>query len=212
MTILKRWLSIVAWAWRRDRAEQGLDAELRAYVELSAADKERAGLSPAEARRQAILELGGVEAVKEQVREGRHGGLVDELWRDARYGTRLLGKTPLFSAVIVITLALGIGANTAIFSVIDALMLRWLPVRSPEQLVQVVLQPASAPEAGLGGTVSYPIVQMLAAQRDTFAGVGGFSNFQFDIGPADTVARVPASVWARPWRKRTPPGGTKRPH
>jgi predicted permease len=194
MTILKRWLSIVAWAWRRDRAEQALDAELRAYVELSAADKERAGLSPAEARRQALIELGGVEAVKEQVRRERHGGLVDELWRDARYGTRLLVKTPLFSAVIVVTLALGIGANTAIFSVIDALMLRWLPVRSPEQLVQVVLQRPDAPETGLGGTVSYPIVQMLAEQRDTFAGVGGFSNFEFDIGPADTVTRVPSAV------------------
>jgi putative ABC transport system permease protein len=194
MTILKRWLSIVDWAWRRDRAEQGLDAELRAYVELSAADKERAGLSPAEARRQALIELGGVEVVKQQVREGRHGGLLDELWRDARYGARLLVKTPLFSAVIVVTLALGIGANTAIFSVIDALMLRWLPVRSPEELVQVVLLKPDAPDPGLGGTVSYPIVQMLAGQKDTFAAVGGYSNFEFDIGPADTVRRVPSAV------------------
>ena len=66
MTIVSRWRSMVAWLWRRDRAEQGLDAELRAYVELSAADKVRDGVPPGEARRQAMLELGGIEAVKEQ--------------------------------------------------------------------------------------------------------------------------------------------------
>ena len=80
-------------------------------------------------------------AVKEQVRRGRHGGLLDEMGRDVRYAIRLLRKTPAFASVVVVTLALGIGANTAIFSVIDALMLRWLPVRSPEQLVLVHLQP-----------------------------------------------------------------------
>ena len=71
MTMLTRWRSMVAWVWHRDRAERGLDAELRAYVDLSAAEKERSGLSPAEARRQAMLELGGIESVKEHVRRER---------------------------------------------------------------------------------------------------------------------------------------------
>jgi putative ABC transport system permease protein len=194
MSLRTRLASMVGWAWHRDRVERDLDAELRAYVELSTADKVRDGLSPAEARRQALIELGGIEPVKEQVRTRRHGGALDELWRDVRYGIRLFAKTPLFSAVIVMTLALGIGANTAIFSVIDALMLRWLPVRAPQELVQVVLRAPGAPEEGLGGTVSYPIVKMLEAQRDTFAGAGGYSSFQFDVGDPGTVVRVQAAV------------------
>ena len=194
MTILSRWRSMMAWLWRRDRAEEGLDAELRAYVELSAADKVRDGVPPDEARRLAMLELGGIEPVKEHVRRERHGGLLDEIGRDVRYAIRLLRKTPAFASVVVVTLALGIGANTAIFSVIDALMLRWLPVRSPEQLVQVGLQPPDAAEQGAGGTLSYPIVQMLAEQRDVFAGAGGFSRFEFDVGADGAVARVPSAV------------------
>jgi predicted permease len=194
MTILSRWRSIAAWLWRRDRAEQGLDAELRAYVDLSAADKVRDGVAPGEARRQAMLELGGIEAVKEQVRRERHGGLLDEIGRDVRYAVRLLRKAPAFASVVIVTLALGVGANTAIFSVIDALMLRWLPVRSPEQLVLVVLQPPDAADDGAGATVSYPIVRMLAEQRDAFAGVGGFSSFEFDVGAPGAVARVPSAV------------------
>jgi predicted permease len=194
MTFVARWLSVIAGAWRGDRAERELDAELRAYVAMSAADKERAGLPPAEARRQALLEIGGIESVKEQVRRGRHGGFVEELWRDVRYGMRLLARTPLFSAIVVVTLALGIGANTAIFSVIDALMLRWLPVRSPEQLVQVVLRAPDAPTDAPGGTLSYPIVRMLAEQRDVFAGVGGYAGFSFDVGAADAVVRVPGAL------------------
>jgi putative ABC transport system permease protein len=194
MTILHRLAAMAAWVRRRDRAEAQLDAELQAYLEMSAAAKVRDGLSPDEARRQARLELGGVEQVKEQVRRGRHGGVVDEVWRDVRFGLRLLVKAPVFSAVVVVTLGLGIGANTAIFSVIDALMLRWLPVRSPEQLVQVVLQDPAKPQQTPGGTVSYPIVQMLSEQTDVFAGVGGYSSFSFDVGEPASVARVPASV------------------
>ena len=95
-------------------AEQRLDAELRAYVELSAADKEREGLSPTEARRQAMLELGGIEAVKEHVRRTRHGGWLDEVARDLRAGLRLLRTAPAFCFVVILTLGLGIGANTAI--------------------------------------------------------------------------------------------------
>jgi len=194
MTWLRRLASMVSWVRHRDRVEHDLDAELRAYVELSAADKVRDGLTPGEARRQALIELGGVEPVKEQVRRRRYGGALDELWRDLRYGCRLLAKAPLFSAVVIVTLALGIGANTAIFTVIDALMLRWLPVRAPQELVQVVLRPVGAPDEGLGGTMSYPIARMLAAQRDAFTAAGGFAGFQFDVGAADAVVRVPAAV------------------
>ena len=111
--------------------------------------------------------------------------------RDLRYAVRLLTQAPAFTAVVVLTLALGIGANTAIFSVVDALLLRWLPVRSPEQLVQVSLLARDAPTGTVGGTVSYPIVRMLAEQRDIFAGVGGFSASRLNVGSPDAVARCP---------------------
>ena len=194
MTMLTRWRSMVAWVWHRDRAERGLDAELRAYVDLSAAEKERSGLSPAEARRQAMLELGSIESVKEHVRRGRHGGVLDEVWRDLRQAARLLLRGPGFTAVVIVTLALGIGANTAIFSVVDALLLRSLPVREPQQLVEVALTARNAPAAEAGGSQSLAIVQLLAAQRDIFASVGGFNASRFDVGPPDAVVRVPAAV------------------
>ncbi len=196
MMILHRLAAMAAWVWRRDRAEQQLDAELQTYVEMSAAAKVRDGVPPDEARRQARLELGGVEQVKEQVRRGRHGGLLDEMWRDVRFAGRLLGKAPAFSAVIVLTLALGIGANTAIFSVIDALMLRWLPVRSPEQLVQVALVDRNAAANAPGGTVSYAILRLLADQRNLFDGVGAFSARRMNVGPPDAVVSVPSAVVA----------------
>ena len=84
----------------------------------------RDGVPPDEARRLARLELGGIEQVREQVRTQRHGGWLDEIGRDVRYAFRMFVRNPGFTFIIVVTLALGIGANTAIFSLIDALMLR----------------------------------------------------------------------------------------
>ena len=118
---------------------------------------------------------------------------LDEIGHDVRYGDpAVCGRRRHSPAWSSFTLALGIGANTAIFSVIDALMLRWLPVRSPEQLVLVGLQPPDAAEQGAGGALSYPIVQMLAEQRDVFAGVGGFSR-----GSSSTSARQGRSPGCR---------------
>jgi putative ABC transport system permease protein len=194
VTLIRRIAAMVAWIRHRDQAEARLHDELQAYVELSAADKVRAGMEPAEARRQARIELGGVEQVKEQVRRTRHGGWLDELGRDLRYAIRLLAQAPAFTAVVVLTLALGIGASTAIFSVVDALLLRWLPVRSPQQLVQISLFARDAPTSAVGGTLSYPIVRMLAEQRDVFASVGGFTPSRLDVGSPDAVARVPAAI------------------
>ncbi len=153
----------------------------------------RDGLPAAEARRLAILELGGVEQAKERVRTDRHGGMLDEVGRDVRYAFRMFVRNPGFTAIVVLTLALGIGANTAIFSLIDALMLRWLPVRNPQELVQVKLQPPGARDSP-GGSFSYAIVRALADQREIFAGVAGFSGFSFDVGAPGSVSRVPGAI------------------
>ena len=158
MKLVHRIVSIVGWIVRRDRSEQELDAELQSFVDMAAADYEHAGHSPAEARRLARLHLGGVEQTKERVRTSRHGGWLDEIGRDVRYAFRMFARNPAFAVIVVATLALGIGANTAIFSLIDALMLRWLPVDRPQELVLIKMQQPGDREPA-SDTFSYAIVR-----------------------------------------------------
>ncbi len=192
MTLLHRLASVVRWIIRRDQAERDLNDEMQAFVELSAAEKVRDGIPPARARRLAVLELGGVEQTKERVRTSRHGAWLDEAAQDVRYAVRVFRGHPGFTFVIVLTLALGIGANTAIFSLIDALTLRWLPVRDPQELVQVMLVPVGAETPA--ESFSYPIANALADQRETFAGAAGFSSMPFDVGAPGATTRVSGAV------------------
>jgi predicted permease len=137
--LLHRLASIVRWILRRDRAETDLDDELRSFVEMAAADHVRNGATPEEARRLAMLQVGGVEQTKERVRTGRHGGWLDAAGRDVRYGFRQLRRDPAFSAIAIATLALGIGGTTAMFSAFDAVLIRPLPYTDAERLVMIWL-------------------------------------------------------------------------
>ena len=128
------WLRMRALA-RHRRAECDLDEELNFHLEMEARKNRLAGLSEAAARRAARVEFGGVEQAKEECRDARGVAFLQNLVRDLRYGWRVLLKTPLFTAIAILSLAIGIGANTAIFSLVDTVLLRMLPVRSPEQLV-----------------------------------------------------------------------------
>src|SRR5437660_2538464 len=135
--ILAYFRSLAARFCHRSQTENDLDEELRSHVQLRADDLERLGLGRAEAERRARIEFGGEARFKEECREAIAGNFVDVLLQDLRFSSRMLRKSPGFAVVVILTIALGIGATTAIFSVVDATLLRPLPYSKSEQLVSV---------------------------------------------------------------------------
>ena len=132
--------------WRRwrdgERVERELDAEIGAYLDGVADEKAGSGIAREEARRQAVAESGGGEQLKELVREARAGFVLEQLWRDFCYGLRGLRRAPGFTAVAIATMGLGIGVSTAIFSVVDTVLLRPLPYFEPERLAMIYEGPS----------------------------------------------------------------------
>ncbi|NIM50647.1 MAG: FtsX-like permease family protein [Gemmatimonadales bacterium] len=135
MKAYTRIISTLRSLFRKEELDRDLDEELRSYLDLLAEEKIRAGMNPEQARREARLELGGVEQVKEKVRERRLGATIDTLFQDARYAVRTLMKNAGFTVIAVLILAIGIGANTALFSNIHTALVRGIPFPEPDRLV-----------------------------------------------------------------------------
>lgn len=166
MTLWRR-LSYLLPAYRRAE-ERDMQEELNALAEMA---------EPGE--------LGNLTRVAEEGRAVWNWTWLEQFYRDAQYAFRTMRHNPGFTTTAVLSLALGIGANTAIFSLVDALMLRWLPVRDPQSLVQVKMGTSKSDFAG--ESFSYAIVNALAEERAVFDGVCGFSGAEFTVGPLSLI-------------------------
>ncbi len=178
--------------FRRRAVEAELDDELRFHFERQIEKHVRAGLTRAEAMRRARIEFGGMEQVREDCREARGVGLVFQISQDARYALRMFARNPAFTAVAALTLALGIGANTAVFSVINAVMLRALPVRDPSSLEQVAFRGKHDATAFVGESFPYVVFKDLRKGNEVFAGLAGFDSWsRYEARPADPAPGTP---------------------
>ncbi|MGC2527565.1 MAG: ABC transporter permease [Candidatus Acidiferrum sp.] len=157
------WLNRI---FRKEQSEKQLDAELRFHLEKQLPDYIASGMPPEEARRRAHLDFGGLESIKQQTRESRRGNSLETFFQDLSHGARLLKKSPFLTAIIVITLALGIGVNTAIFSALNGWLLRPLPVRAPEQIVVLAFSQQHA-----GSNFSFPDFVDFCKQSEAFSDV-----------------------------------------
>jgi putative ABC transport system permease protein len=153
MDLLRILFTRCAALFRRGKLDADLDEELHAHIDLAIQENLQHGMSPEEARIAALRAFGGVTQTRETYREQRGFPVMQQLGRDLRFAFRQLRKSPGYSLVVIITLALGVGANTTVFSVVDAVMLRPLPYSQPQQLVEVASADASSP---VTRNVSYP--------------------------------------------------------
>ena len=174
--------------FRKSKQDAQLDSELRFHIEQQTADNIAAGMPADEARRRALAQFGGLESRKEEAREVRGTQFFDTLLQDIRFAFRILRRTPLVTGVAIFSLALGLGANTAIFSLIDAVILRMLPVQNPEQLAQIkFLSPASADPRG---SVTNLIWEQVRDHQDAFSGAIAWSPQEFDLAAGGEVNNI----------------------
>ena len=191
----------------RKRQENDVNDELRFHLERQIESNIAAGMSPDEARRRALVDFGGVQQTRESLREVHRGRFFDAFLQDVRYGLRLLRKTPGFTTIAVLTLALGIGANTAIFSLIDAVIFRSLPVNDPKSLVVFEWHAHQGPTTHgyqtfgdceddidknpWGCSLSLPFFKEVQSQQNVFSHVAAYTGGEsFDLsgnGPARMI-------------------------
>jgi len=175
-------MSLFRNLFRKGAVEQALDDELRSSLELLTEEKREEGYSRSAARRLALLELGGIEQVKEEVRTARAGRLLEDLACDLRFAFRTLSKSPGFTVVAVLSLALGIGANALVFSVVNALVLRPLPVEQPGRLVFLENKNFSSQ--------SFPNYLDLRGRNHTFDGLVGYRMAAMELEGGGEASRI----------------------
>ncbi len=188
MKSVRGFVARVAGLFGRSRQEREMAEELESHIQMHVDDAVRAGMAPEEARREAVRKLGGLEPTKEAVRDRRRLPFFETAWRDLRFAARSLAKNPGFAAVTIATLALGIGANTAIFTVVHAVLLERLPFHEPGRLVAVWEENFQRP--GRKNVVA-PFNYLRWQERDTpFASMAAFYDYRVNLtgeGPPEQL-------------------------
>jgi predicted permease len=170
--------------FRKDKFETEMSEEMLHHVELQTELNRKAGMNAEDARYAALRQFGNVAVIQEQTREGRGWVWLEQVGQDVRYALRSLGKTPVFAGVAIVTLAFGIGANTALFSVLDAMLLRSLPVKNPGELV---VFSATGPSAGATQSFPYPLLSERDGTTKLFP-LSFYERFKSQVGSLSVVA------------------------
>lgn len=189
MSLLRSFAEGLRSLIRKKKVDQELGEELRDFLDMAAEQKIKDGMSPRTAAREVRLERGTVEISRAAVAASGWESLVETAFRDVRYGMRMLRKNPGFTVVAILTLALGIGANTAIFSLMDTVMFRLLPVQAPEELVQVAVLTRGF---GRNPRTSYtnPLWEAIRDHQDVFDGAFAWGSAQFNLAPSGVAENV----------------------
>src|SRR5688500_7974074 len=187
MSRVRSWWSALV---HRGRFEDEMRAEMQFHLQARIADLVDGGMRPADAERQARMEFGTVDALQDDCRQSRGLRFIDTTTQDIRYATRLMRKTPGFTAAAIISLALGIGANTAIFTLVDAVIFRTLPFNEPQGLYFLAHGTAENP----GTSSNYPLFERFAALTDVFDGVTAYNTNGLKVSTPDGLESVD-SLW-----------------
>src|SRR6267378_4275974 len=189
MRQLRTWLLRLSGLFRKDQRDREFSSELESHLQMHIQDNLRAGMAPEEARRQALIKLGGVAQTKEIYRERRGLPLLETLFQDLRFAARMLLKNPGFTAVAVMIMALGIGANTAMFSVVNAVLLKPLAFADPDRIVTLGSLWKGSPRHGI---VSAPDFHDWHDQSTAFEAMAYYQDDDVAVtaGPAAEYAHV----------------------
>ena len=190
MTKLRYFLRRLRAIWRSDDIHGEIAEEMRFHIELRAEENIRRGMEPEEARREAERQFGHFSRIREQGYEVRGGRWLEATWQDLRYGVRMLLKSPGFTAVAVLSLALGIGANTAIFSLVDKVLIRKLPVEEPERLVVVSVSSSR----GMRTVFNYPDFADYNAGNQVFEGLVCYTQRALTLSEGGQAERIQGMI------------------
>src|SRR5882762_9864493 len=184
------WISRFRDSFRKNKLENQLDDELQFHIEMRTQEFIAAGMEPEEARRRALRLFGNQMLLKERTRDMDTIGWIETLRQDLRYGVRILAKNPGFTIMAVLTLALGICANAAIFSVVNGVLLNPLPYWQPDQLVAIY----SGTSEGDRGISSYPNFLDWARDNRTFSALAAYRPDSFNLAGMGAPERVPVEM------------------